>query len=55
MNKKEWEVEATIVRTAYVEADTKEQAITLAIADLHESMSETEIMPSDCIACKTGQ
>ena len=42
-----YEIEATIVRTALVEADNDEDALQLAIADLRETMWETEIYTED--------
>jgi hypothetical protein len=42
-----YEIEATIVRTALVEADNDEDALQLAIADLRETLWETEIYTED--------
>jgi hypothetical protein len=42
-----YEIEATIVRTALVEADNDKDALQLAIADLRETMWETEIYTED--------
>jgi hypothetical protein len=42
-----YEIEATIVRTALVEADNDKDALQLAIADLRETLWETEIYTED--------
>jgi hypothetical protein len=42
-----YEIEATIVRTALVEADNDAEALRLALADLRGSMAETEIYEED--------
>jgi hypothetical protein len=42
-----YEIEATILRTALVEADNDEEALQLALEDLRESMAETEVYTED--------
>ena len=42
-----YEIEATIVRTSIVEACNDEEALQLALADLRESIHETEVYEED--------
>ena len=42
-----YEIEATIVRTSMVEAGNDKEALLLALADLRESMRETEVYEED--------